>query len=146
MASWKPLMKRAWSGSVIQWYGSTYPDQYHKVTDPEHLLNVWLILIKNIFSCHLFIDGFVFRRRTPPGKLSRTEKPSSSSWNPSESVRRNAQSVAMRLNPARVCQRSIYKYLYCICRRRRLIFMHKSTDTEFVVEFADFFAPMYSYV
>ncbi len=36
LATWKSLKRSAGSGSVIQWYGSAYPDPYQNVTDPEH--------------------------------------------------------------------------------------------------------------
>jgi hypothetical protein len=32
----KPLKTRAGSGSILQWYGSEYPDPFENVTNPEH--------------------------------------------------------------------------------------------------------------
>jgi hypothetical protein len=36
LVSWRSLTKRAVSGSVCQWYGSTDPDPYRSATDPQH--------------------------------------------------------------------------------------------------------------
>ncbi len=38
LASCLPLVKKAGSGSVGQWYGSEDQDPYHNVTDPQHCL------------------------------------------------------------------------------------------------------------